>query len=107
MDPEWVKRVCDMEDLRNETLPGAAEDAPYTPLGYTEIVSRLDLVADRVLAVRTAVQASYSDKHKEPHFDPLPRPTTELAKERERRARNVLLEVDRLFTGEGLSLSFE
>jgi hypothetical protein len=67
-------------------------------------VARLDSIADRILAVRTAVQANYTKDHQEPTFRPLDRPTTAIERERERRARTVLLETDALLRGGKLKL---
>lgn len=69
---------------------------------YSPVVARLDLIADRVMAVRTAVQANYTKEHQEPSFEPLDRPVTALERERERRTRNLLLELDALILGDGL-----
>lgn len=98
MDDEWAARMLDREEAGLE-IPASADD--LTPLGYSDIVSRLDLLADRLMAVRTAVQAGYSQDYEEPKFEPLPRPTTAMDRERERRTRNVLLEVDALVKPEG------
>ena len=106
MDEAWARYICDLEDAGEETPPGA-DDEMMSPLGYGPIVQRLDLLADRVMAVRTAVQASYSEKHEEPSFEPLPRPETALDRERERRTRSLLEEVDAQFMSQGLSLIFE
>jgi hypothetical protein len=73
---------------------------------YSPVVARLDLIADRVMAVRTAVQANYTKEHQEPTFEPIERPETALDRERERRARNLLLEVDALVMGEGVEIVF-
>lgn len=90
---------------------GTALPVPETSgpslLDYSPVVSRLDLLADRLLAVRTAVQAQYSRDHQEPNFQPMERPTTAIERERERRTRNLLLELDALVLGEGLTLSIE
>lgn len=108
MDEEWARYICDMEDLGEQAPPGS-ESGPemMSPIGYSPVVSRLNLIADRVAAVRTAVQAGYSPKHEEPKFTPMPVPETAVDRERERRARSLLNDVDALFRGEGLPLSFE
>lgn len=102
MDEEWARRVLDLEEEGVGT-PGA-EEPPLTSLGYSEEVARLDLIADRIMSVRTAVQASYADKHQEPHFEPIKRPTTAIEKERERRARKVLVGIEAEIFGVGLPL---
>jgi len=56
------------------------------------------------MAVRTAVQANYTKEHQEPTFEPLPRPETAIERERERRARTVLLEAEALILGDGLPI---
>lgn len=100
MDEVWAARMLDREEAGLETPPtGDDETSQLTPLGYSDVVSRLDLIADRVFAVRTAVQASYSKDHEEPRFPPMPRPVTAMERERERRARTVLLEVDAFVMG--------
>lgn len=104
MDEEWARRLLDMEEEGVGTPPTGEA---LSPLGYTDVISRLDLIADRVMAVRTAVQAGYTEKHKEPSFDPLPRPTTAIEGERERRARTVLEEAEALFFGGGLMVVAE
>jgi len=87
------------------TMP-TPDDGP-TMLDYSPVVARLDLLADRLLAVRTAVLAGYTRDHQEPHFEPLPRPTSAMERERERRARNLLLELEALVLGDGLVISAE
>jgi hypothetical protein len=104
MSPKWAEIVLDMEEA-GKGIPPGTEDHDLTPLGYTEVVARLDLIADRVMAVRTAVQAGYSKDHEEPRFEPMTRPVTAIDKERERRSRKILNEIESLIFGEGLSLS--
>lgn len=102
MDEQWASRMLDLEEAGETTPPtGEDDEQTLTPLGYSDVVSRLDLIADRVFSVRTAVQASFSKDHEEPRFPSMPRPTTALDRERERRARTVLLEVDALVRGVG------
>lgn len=96
--------MLDLEEKGEQPPPGG-EDDELGPLGYSDIVSRLDLIADRVMMVRTAVQAGYTTGHEEPRFEPLPRPVTALERERDRRARTVLLEVDALVLGGGVAIS--
>lgn len=103
MDIDWANRMLDLEEQGKETPP-VGEDIEFSPLGYTDVVSRLDLIADRTMSVRTAVQASYADKHQEPHFEPMRRPATAMQRERERRARKVLLTIDAQLFGEGLAM---
>lgn len=104
MDEEWARYICDQEE-KGEGTPPVPEDEPdLTPLGYSDVVARLDLIADRIMMVRGAVQAGYSQDHKEPSFTPLPRPVTALDRERERRLKVELEDVDALFRGEGLLL---
>ena len=108
MDPEWARVICDMEEAGQETPPTGEtlDDDTITPLGYSPIIARLDLIADRVMAVRTSVQASYAEKHEEPNFKPLPRPETALDRERERRTRILLEDVDALFRSGEFGLLF-
>lgn len=102
MDEVWAARMLDREEAGLETPPTGDDETPQlTPLGYSDVVSRLDLIADRVFAVRTAVQASFSKDHEEPRFPSMPRPVTAMERERERRARTVLLEVNALVMGGG------
>ncbi len=68
-----------------------SDDEPrISPAGYTSLDARLDLIADRLMSVRTAVQAGYAKEHKEPRFKSLPRPTTAIERERERRTLDEL-----------------
>jgi hypothetical protein len=102
MDEEWARRVVDWED-QQEIETGMAyipEDHDPTPHGYTTVDARLDLIADRIMAVRTAVQASGGGD--EPTFEPIQRPVTAIERERERRARSVLLDVDAMILGAGV-----
>jgi hypothetical protein len=87
-------------------LPMPEETGPSL-LDYSPVVARLDILADRMLAVRTAVQAGYSRDHQEPAFEPLPRPETAMDRVRERRTRNLLLELEAQVFGEGLAISSE
>jgi hypothetical protein len=106
MDPEWVQLIIEAEEKGEPAPPGAVDDNDImSPSGYDEIVSRLDLIADRVMGVRASVVASVHPKHKEPDWKPLPRPRTLLDIAREARTRNVLLEVDALIMGGGLEIS--
>lgn len=83
-----------------EVLPGVST----SPIAdYSPVISRLDLLADRVMAVRTAVQAQYTKDHVEPKFPLLDRPETAIDRVREQRAVTVLNEVDALVMG-GASL---
>ncbi len=99
--------IADAEEKGEEPPPGALtdEEEMRSPAGYDEVVSRLDLIADRVMAVRASVVASVHPKHKEPDWKPVPRPRTLLDIEREKRTRNVLLEIDALIMGGGLEIS--
>lgn len=106
MDERWASRMLDREEAGQDTPPTGEDDDPQlTPLGYSDVVQRLDLLADRVMSVRTAVQASFSKDHEEPRFPPMPRPVTAIERERERRARTVLLEVDALVMGGGAAIT--
>jgi len=95
MDEEFARQVCDRKDAGGELPPGTetVEDPPMAPAGYTAVVARLDLIADRIMSVRTAVQAGYAKENKEPSFDPLPRPTTAIERERERRTLAELSQI--------------
>jgi hypothetical protein len=104
MDREWARQVCDAEDRGEEHPPADVGEPERSPLHYDEMVSRLDLIADRVMGVRTAVQHSIDPSKQEPHFQPMERPVTALDKERERRAVSVLTEVERQIFGDGLLL---
>lgn len=66
------------------------------------MVARLDLIADRIMSVRGAVIAGIT--REEPRYEAIPRPETAIDRERERRARSVLLEVDALVMGGGLAI---
>lgn len=103
MDEDWARRQCDLEDEGKGVVTGSLDTVPeMTPLGYTEIASRLDLIADRVLSVRTAVQAGNSKDGKEPTFTPMRQPVTALERERERRTTGELAELDAMIRGGGL-----
>lgn len=107
MDEVWANRMLDREEAGLDAPPtgGDGETADLTPLGYSDIVARLDLIADRVFSVRTAVQATITKDHEEPRFPSMPRPVTAIERERERRARTVLLEVDALVMGGGAAIT--
>lgn len=85
-------------------MPGYAEEDGPPLLGYSPVIARLDLLADRVLAVRTATQANYTKDHQEPSLQVLPRPISALERERERRSRSLLLELDALVLGDGMAV---
>lgn len=107
MDEGWARNVLDMEEA-GQGLPPTGEieegGAP-SPLYYDPVVARMELIADRVMAVRTAVQAGYADEHKEPQFEPIVRPMTAIDRERERRTRSELEVLEnQLLRGEGLVL---
>jgi hypothetical protein len=99
-DEVWAEHLADLEEAGRLVRPDP-EDGPSL-VDYDPIVARLELIADRVLAVRTAVQANYTKNHEEPRFTPLPRPVTAMDRVQERRARTVLSEVDALVRGDGL-----
>lgn len=106
MDEEYARIICDREDAGEEHPPVDVDpDDAITPLGYTDVISRLDLIADRLHLTRNAIVASWAKDHKEPEFRPMPRPTTALDREREERTRRLLVEVDALVRGEGLALT--
>lgn len=102
-DEEYARQVCDLEDAGQGTPPGASSstgEPEISTLGYTMLIARLDLIADRIMGVRTAVQSSFSRDHQEPRFEPLPRPTTAYDRERERRTIDELTEIaDSFFMG--------
>jgi len=104
-DEGWANHILDLEE-RGEEVPGQAAEGPAVA-HYSPEVARLDMIADRILAVRTAVQAGYSRDHQEPSFEPLPRPQTALERERERRTRSLLLELEAEVFGDGLVISSE
>jgi hypothetical protein len=109
MDEEWARIAVEMEYDELEGKPPTGEDPdeelsrPIGPLYYDPSIARLDLIADRLMAVRTAVQAGYAKDHREPAFQLLDRPETAVDRERERRNINILLETDRLFREEGFA----
>lgn len=93
MDEVYARRICDMEDAGMDTPAGASSgdgEPLVEPAGYTPVIARLDLILDRLMGVRTAVQAGYSKDHKEPKWTPLPRPSTAIERERERRTLDEL-----------------
>jgi hypothetical protein len=104
MSDTWAARALDLEEAGYGLPPTVEdEDSEPTPLYYDPTVARLDLIADRVMSVRTAVQASFIEDHKEPSFDPIPRPVTAMDRERQRRVLNELNDLD-LQLRAGLSL---
>lgn len=97
MDHDYARRICDAEEKGEGHPPvGDDDDAEITPLDYSEVIARLDIIADRILLTRNAVVAGYAKDGKEPEFRPMTRPTTALDQERERRTRRLLEEVDAL-----------
>lgn len=109
MDEEWAEKILDLEEAEEDHVPVPEdsyedEDSWLTPFGYTPETARLDLIADRVLSVRTALYAVNSKDGQEKSFRPLPRPKTALDRERERRTTKLLNEYDNLIRGGGLSL---
>jgi hypothetical protein len=107
MDEEWAEYILDVQEKQGQDMPGISEAGPaLTPLGYSEVVARLDLIADRVMGVRTAVQAGYTQNHEEPHFEPIRRPEPAVERVRELRVARELDELDRQFRG-GLFLDVE
>lgn len=103
MDEEYARILLDKEEEGEETPPGLESDR--TPHGYTDIVSRLELIADRVMAVRSAIYASMDQKnHKEPEWERMPTPITAVDREREDRTRKLLYDLDSLVRG-GLPLN--
>ena len=106
MDEDWARYMCDLEDAGRDLPPGATQDEEplMAPAGYTAVIGRLDLIADRVMGVRTAVQAGYHKEHKEPTYEPLPRPTTAMERERERRTIDELTEIADSFFMDGPAL---
>jgi len=105
-DEVWAAQVLDMEEAGLASAPPNASERPSV-LHYSPVIARMDMLADRLLAVRTAVQAGYTKEHQEPEFNPLPRPETAIERERERRTRNLLLELDAVVRGDGLVVSAE
>lgn len=97
MDEEWARRIVDAE-LQGQDVAPAADPEQLGPLGYTPQLSYLALIADRLDLLRNTLVAVNSEGG-EPPFQPLPRPTTAIARERDRRARDELLEIDRLLRG--------
>ena len=104
MDAEYANMILDAEERGEAHPPTGDEDEEISPLGYTDVIARLDIVADRILLARNAVVAGYAQDHKEPEFRPMTRPTTALDRERERRTRRLLLEIDAQIR-EGIVLS--
>jgi hypothetical protein len=98
MDEDWARRVVDMEQ-RGELVPPAADPENISPLGYSPEIGYLALIADRVELVRNTLIAVNSDGGNGPMFKPLPRPTTALDRERERRILDELLEIDAYIRG--------
>ena len=107
LNEEWARIICDREEQGLDSPPADVDSDVISPLGYSDLIARLDLIADRVMMVRTAVQSTITEKHKEPDFKPLPRPETALDRERERRTREELERLDAQIMGEGLFLMFE
>lgn len=82
--------------------PGADPDQ-VSPLHYSPEIAYLALIADRVLAVRSAVFAAQGDGSEQP-IPTLPRPKTALERVRERHAIDELLEIERQIFGGGLQV---
>lgn len=96
--------AVDMELRDGVVMPGLGDVPEMTPLGYSEIISRLDLLADRQLQTIIAIQAGYAEDHGQVStFEPMQRPVTAIQKVREIRERSLLLETEREIFG-GLTL---
>jgi hypothetical protein len=90
--------VVDLEERTGQVMPGMLDgEDQIGPLGYDEVVQRLDLLADRVLGVIIASNAENANQVTP--FEPMPRPLTALDQERERRERSLLMETERLIFG--------
>lgn len=99
MDESWAIKILDAEEAGQAVADAADPELTVSPLGYTPELGYLSLIADRVALVRNAVFAANSEGGAEPHFQPLPRPVTAIERERERRTRIELLDIDRLLRG--------
>jgi hypothetical protein len=110
MDPEWAKMICDMEDAGKETPPtgesSVTDDEAMSPFGYTPEVSRLDLILDRLQSLESAVMWTVQPDKQREQIQPMPRPETALDRERESRTRSLLEDLDAMFRGEGIALTF-
>jgi hypothetical protein len=105
---EWARYICDQEDKEAEHPPAEYLDPDtISTLGYTPVVGRLDLVLDRLQALESAIIWTANPKEQRPQLHPMPRPETALDRERERRTRSLLDEVDAMLRGDGLPMIFE
>jgi hypothetical protein len=105
MDEDWAAIVLDRQEA-GEEVATAADPDHVSPLHYTPEVAYLSLIADRVLAVRSAIFAAQSDSG-EPPIPTLPRPKTALDTVRERRMITELLAIEREIFGGGLGIQTE
>lgn len=109
MDEDYARMIVDREEaaaaagIAEDGMPTGADPREPTPLGYNPELSYLAIIADRTLLVRDAVIASGGEDP--PHSQPLPRPTTAVERERARRNRDELLEIDRMLRGAGLPMT--
>jgi hypothetical protein len=106
MDEEWATLMLDMEDAGEEPITRTTEDEEtISPLGYTDEISRLDLIADRIMSVRTALFAVNSDDGSEQQFPPMKRPVTAAERLREQRTRSLITGIEAEIFGAGFSVS--
>lgn len=105
MDRQWAEAILDAAEAGEEIAPAADPDQ-ITPLHYTPEIGYLALIADRLLAVRSAIFAAQSEGQEQP-IDRLPRPKTAVDQLRERRVIDELLEIERQIFGGGLPVTTE
>lgn len=86
-----------------EEVAPAADPNQVSHLHYTPEIAYLALIADRVLAVRSAVFAAQNEGREQP-LPLLPKPKSAIERVRERRVVDELLEIERQIFGGGLGV---
>lgn len=103
MDEDWANHFLDQVEAGEEVIPQADPDR-VDPLHFTPQLAYLSLIADRVLAVRSAIFAVNSEESERP-VPTLPRPTSAVDRVREKRAMAELLELERQLFGGGIDVN--
>lgn len=106
MDEEWAEMILSASDAGEDVAPAADPDQ-ISPLHYTPEIGYLALIADRLLAVRSAIFAAQSENGHEQPIEHLPRPKTAMDRARERRVIGELLEIEQHIFGGGLQVNLE
>lgn len=102
MDMEYAREIVRREAAG---VPQPVSEAQLTPLRYGPVEQRLDLVANLLMYIRSAVQAGYTTGHKEPKVRPLPTPKTALEIARQEAEFSELRALSDWITGADMSMN--